>query len=92
MPHQKLLSGPAIAALFLYGLLPIVRGTHAGLIGIAPELAESARALGLPDRAALRLVQLPLASRSTLRDSSMIRSKRRRMDGPSSGPSQVFST
>jgi osmoprotectant transport system permease protein len=39
-------AGPAIAALFLYGLLPIVRNTHAGLTGIAPELRESAAALG----------------------------------------------
>jgi osmoprotectant transport system permease protein len=57
---------PAIAALFLYGLLPIVRNTHAGLTGIAPELRESAEALGLPPRARLRLVELPLASPSIL--------------------------
>lgn len=59
-------AGPAIAALFLYSLLPIVRSTHAGLTGIAPELRESAEALGLPPGAALRLVELPLASRSIL--------------------------
>ena len=52
---------PAVAALFLYGLLPIVRGTHSGLVGITPELRESARALGLPPAARLRLVELPLA-------------------------------
>ncbi len=57
---------PAIAALFLYGLLPIVRNTHAGLTGIAPELRESAEALGLPPGARLRLVELPLASPSIL--------------------------
>jgi osmoprotectant transport system permease protein len=57
---------PAIAALFLYGLLPIVRNTHAGLTGIAPELRESAEALGLPPRARLRLIELPLASPSIL--------------------------
>ena len=39
-------AAPAIAALFLYSLLPIVRNTHAGLTGIAPELRESAAALG----------------------------------------------
>jgi osmoprotectant transport system permease protein len=55
-------AGPAIAALFLYGLLPIVRNTHAGLTGIAPELRESAEALGLPAGARLRLVELPLAA------------------------------
>jgi osmoprotectant transport system permease protein len=54
-------SPPVIAALFLYGLLPIVRNTHAGLIGIAEPLEISARALGLPPNARLRLVELPLA-------------------------------
>ena len=59
-------AGPAIAALFLYSLLPIVRSTHAGLTGISPQLRESAEALGLPPGATLRLVELPLASRSIL--------------------------
>ena len=54
-------SPPAVAALFLYGLLPIVRNTHAGLVGIPESLQISARALGLPARARLRLVELPLA-------------------------------
>ncbi|HEV7123494.1 MAG TPA: glycine betaine ABC transporter substrate-binding protein [Rhodanobacter sp.] len=57
---------PAVAALFLYSLLPIVRNTHAGLIGIAPELRESAAALGLPPRVRLRRIELPLALRSIL--------------------------
>jgi osmoprotectant transport system permease protein len=57
---------PAIAALVLYGLLPIVRNTHAGLTGIPPELRESAEALGLPPGARLRLIELPLAARSIL--------------------------
>ncbi|MHC5011688.1 MAG: ABC transporter permease/substrate-binding protein, partial [Planctomycetota bacterium] len=57
---------PAIAALFLYSLLPIVRNTHAGIHGIAPALQESAEALGLTPAAKLRLVELPLASRSIL--------------------------
>ncbi len=57
---------PALTALFLYGLLPIVRNTEAGLSGIAPDLRESARALGLPPGARLRLVELPLAAPSIL--------------------------
>ena len=57
---------PAVAALFLYSLLPIVRNTHAGLVGIAPELIESAAALGLPPRVRLRRIELPLAMRSIL--------------------------
>jgi osmoprotectant transport system permease protein len=55
---------PAIAALFLYSLLPIVRNTYLGLHDISPQLRESAQALGLPAMAQLRLVELPLAYRS----------------------------
>ncbi len=57
---------PAVAALFLYSLLPIVRNTHAGLVGITPELRESAAALGLPRQVRLRRIELPLATRSIL--------------------------
>jgi osmoprotectant transport system permease protein len=57
---------PAMAALFLYSLLPIVRNTHAGLTGIALPLRESAEALGLAPAARLRLIDLPLASRTIL--------------------------
>ena len=57
---------PAIAALFLYSLLPIVRNTYAGLKDIPPAIVESAQALGLPDAARLRSVELPLATRSIL--------------------------
>ena len=57
---------PAIAALFLYSLLPIVRNTYAGLHDIPIQLRESAEALGLPSAARLRRVELPLAARSIL--------------------------
>jgi osmoprotectant transport system permease protein len=57
---------PAVAALFIYSLLPIVRNTYTGLHDIPGPLHESARALGLPPGAVLRLVELPLASRSIL--------------------------
>lgn len=53
---------PAIVALFVYGLLPIVRNVHAGLSGIPDSLRESAEALGLTPWARLRLIELPLAS------------------------------
>jgi osmoprotectant transport system permease protein len=55
---------PAIVALFLYSVLPILRNTHAGLADIPQELRESAEALGLPRGARLRHVELPLAARS----------------------------
>jgi osmoprotectant transport system permease protein len=57
---------PAILALFLYSLLPIVRNTTTGLNDIPLSLRESAEALGLPDLAKLTLIELPLASRSIL--------------------------
>jgi osmoprotectant transport system permease protein len=57
---------PAIVALFLYGLLPIVRNAHAGLSGIAPGLRESAIVLGLSPTARLLKIELPLASPSIL--------------------------
>jgi osmoprotectant transport system permease protein len=57
---------PAIAALFLYALLPIVRNTATGLVDLPVPLQESARALGLPWLARLRRVELPMASRSIL--------------------------
>lgn len=59
-------SAAAISALFLYSLLPIVRNTCEGLRSIAPELLETAEALGLPPGPRLRLIELPLASRTIL--------------------------
>jgi osmoprotectant transport system permease protein len=56
----------AIAALFLYGLLPIVRNTATGLQDIPRGLRESAVALGLSPAARLRQIYLPMASRSIL--------------------------
>jgi osmoprotectant transport system permease protein len=52
---------PAIVALFLYSLLPIVRNTHAGLTGIPGPLRESAVAMGLPALPRLWRIELPLA-------------------------------
>ena len=57
---------PAILALFLYSLLPIVRNTYAGLHDTPLALRESAAALGLEPGARLRLVELPMASRTIL--------------------------
>ncbi|WP_346324459.1 glycine betaine ABC transporter substrate-binding protein [Emcibacter sp. SYSU 3D8] len=57
---------PALIALFLYSLLPIVRNTHAGLHGIPASLRESAEALGLPRGVILRRIELPLATRSIM--------------------------
>ena len=57
---------PAMAALFLYSLLPIVRNTHTGIRSIPIPVMESARALGLPDSLILRKIELPIAIPSIL--------------------------
>jgi osmoprotectant transport system permease protein len=57
---------PALVALFLYSLLPIIRNTTTGLRDIPPSLRESAEALGLPPAARLLRIELPMASRAIL--------------------------
>ncbi len=57
---------PAIAALFFYSLLPIVRNTYTGLTQIPQATRESALVIGLDRSARLRLVELPLALPSIL--------------------------
>jgi osmoprotectant transport system permease protein len=57
---------PAIVALFLYSLLPIVRSTSTGLLNIPLALEESARVIGLPQATILFSIELPLASREIL--------------------------
>ena len=52
---------PAVIALFLYALLPIVRNTHAGLAGVSAGLTQAAASLGLTRMQRLRHVELPLA-------------------------------
>ena len=52
---------PALVALFLYALLPILRNTVSGLITVDPELKKVASAIGLNERKRLRLIEVPLA-------------------------------
>jgi osmoprotectant transport system permease protein len=52
---------PAIIALFLYGLLPIVRNTYTGIVGIDANIREAAIAMGMTQQTRLLKVELPLA-------------------------------
>ena len=52
---------PAIVALFLYALLPIIRNTYTGIVGVNPATVEAAIGVGMTQRQVLRLVRLPLA-------------------------------
>ncbi|HET7344231.1 MAG TPA: glycine betaine ABC transporter substrate-binding protein [Methylomirabilota bacterium] len=53
---------PALVALCLYALLPIVRNTYAGLVSLDPQLLEMATVLGLDGTRRLAWIELPLAS------------------------------
>ncbi len=52
---------PAVVALFLYALLPILRNTVIGLISVEPQFKKVATAIGLNEAQKLRLIELPLA-------------------------------
>ena len=52
---------PAIVALTLYSLLAIIRNTAVGINGVDQSIIESARGMGMRDRAILTQVELPLA-------------------------------
>ncbi len=52
---------PALVALVLYGMLPIVRNTVTGITNVQPELVEAAAGLGMTPRQVLLKVELPLA-------------------------------
>ena len=51
----------AIVALVVYSLLPILRNTYAGILGVDPAVTEAATGLGMTPGERLRLVELPLA-------------------------------
>lgn len=52
---------PAIVALFLYALLPIIRNTYTGIVGVDANVKEAAMAMGMTDWQILWKVELPLA-------------------------------
>nr|WP_216674583.1 MULTISPECIES: ABC transporter permease [Enterobacter cloacae complex] len=52
---------PALIALVLYALLPLVRGVVAGLSQVPPDVLESAHAMGMSARQCFWKIQLPLA-------------------------------
>lgn len=52
---------PAVAVLFLYSLLPIVRGTYTGICEVNPRCIKAAKGMGMSRMQMLRLVQFPLA-------------------------------
>jgi len=52
---------PAITAVFLYSLLPIMRNTYPALTNVEPGIREAARGIGMTFGQRLRMVELPIA-------------------------------
>ncbi|BAT53537.1 binding-protein-dependent transport systems inner membrane component [Nostoc sp. NIES-3756] len=52
---------PAIVALTLYSLLPIIRNTYTGITGVDPAIREAGWGMGMTDRQLLLQVEIPLA-------------------------------
>jgi osmoprotectant transport system permease protein len=52
---------PAVLALALYSMLPVLRNTITGLNGVDPALTEAAQGVGMTPRQSLLMVELPLA-------------------------------
>ena len=52
---------PALVALFIYSLLPVVANTVVGLLGVPPSANDAARGMGMTDRQRLFQVEMPLA-------------------------------
>jgi len=66
LPGLGLGARSAVAALFLYALLPIVRNTYTGIREVDPDLLEAATGMGLTDAQRLWRIELPLATRTIM--------------------------
>ena len=53
---------PSLLALTLYSMLPILRNSTTGILGVDPAAVEAARGVGMTDRQRLFMVELPLAA------------------------------
>lgn len=54
-------TNPAIFALILYSLLPIIRNTYTGIAGVDPAIREAGKGMGMTDKELLLQVEIPLA-------------------------------
>lgn len=52
---------PAIVALFIYSLLPILRNTYIGMNDVDPVLKDSAKGMGMTPRQSIMQVEVPMA-------------------------------
>lgn len=52
---------PAIVALTIYGLLPIMRNTYTGILGVSASVVEAGIGMGMTSLQVLRMIELPMA-------------------------------
>ncbi|MGH2611427.1 MAG: ABC transporter permease [Rhabdochlamydiaceae bacterium] len=57
---------PAIFALFIYIVLPIIRNTHAGIVSVDKKIMEASVAIGLTRLQLIRYIEIPLSSKIIL--------------------------
>lgn len=62
VPFLGISTRTAIVALVLYALLPIIRSTHTGILGVDAAIREAGRGMGMTDWQLLVQVELPLAA------------------------------
>lgn len=62
IPFFGIGSTPAIVALFIYSLLPILRNTYLGMADVNPTLKDAAKGMGLTNWQSIYKVELPLAT------------------------------
>lgn len=53
---------PAVVALFIYSLLPILRNTYNGMKSVNPNIVDAAKGMGMTDMQSIFKVELPLAA------------------------------
>jgi osmoprotectant transport system permease protein len=61
LPFLGIGAKPALAALFLYALLPIIQNTYTGIRGVDALLIEAGQGIGMTPRQILFIIELPLA-------------------------------
>ncbi|WP_028273759.1 ABC transporter permease [Atopococcus tabaci] len=53
---------PAIVALFIYSLLPILRNAYIGMKGVKPDLVDAGRGMGMTEWQLIKKVEIPQAA------------------------------
>ena len=61
IPLMGIGKSPAIVALFIYSLMPILRNTYIGINDVKKDLKEAGQGMGMSKWETIRLVELPLA-------------------------------